>query len=371
MATIEPYETAGGRRYRVRYRTPDHRQTDKRGFTTKRSAEEFLATVEVSKIRGEFIDPGRSRMAIKDWAPRWYASQLQLKETTLSGYRHSLDKHVLPKWGDYRLIEIGHSGVQEWVSGLAKTLAPSTVRQVFLVLNGLMKYAIRDGRLGRNPCDDIRLPRVARKTRGYLSHEQVRELARNCGSGYADLILFLAYTGLRWGEMAALKVGRVDMLRRRIDVSEGVSPANGGQLVWSTPKSHASRSVPFPAFLSKAIAKRCEGRKRDELVFVGPDGGVLRSNNFRRRQFADALALCRESDPEFPVLTIHDLRHTAASLAISAGANVKAVQRMLGHASAAMTLDVYADLFDDDLESVAVALDTKALAAGVGKVWAG
>lgn len=97
---------------------------------------------------------------------------------------------------------------------------------------------------------------------------------------------------------------------------------------------------------------------------------MLRSENFRRCQFAVAVDACHERDPEFPQLTIHDLRHTAASLAISAGANVNVVQRMLGHASAAMTLDVYADLFDDDLESVATALDAGAAAADVGKVWA-
>ena len=68
-----------------------------------------------------------------------------------------------------------------------------------------------------------------------------------------------------------------------------------------------------------------------------------------------------EADPTFPRVTVHDLRHTAASLAVSAGANVKAVQRMLGHASAAMTLDVYADLFDDDLDAVATALNDHAL----------
>jgi integrase len=71
-----------------------------------------------------------------------------------------------------------------------------------------------------------------------------------------------------------------------------------------------------------------------------------------------------------PRTTPHDLRHTAASLAVSAGANVKAVQRMLGHASAAMTLDIYADLFDDDLEAVAVALDHARSRENVGKMWA-
>jgi integrase len=359
MGSISSYETSAGKRYRVRYRKPDHMQTDKRGFRTKREAEDFLASVEVSKLRGEWVDPTRSRITVAEWATHWYDAQLQLKLTTLSGYRHSLDKHVIPTWGTRRLVDVGHADVQAWVTRLSKTLAPSTVRQIYLVLAGLMKYAVRDGRLTRNPCEGVQLPRVVKKNRGYLSHAQVRKLAAGCGD-YGDVVLFLAYTGLRWGEMAALKVGRLDMLRRRIDVAEAVAPVRG-ELIWSTPKSHSSRSVPFPEFLADTLAKRCVGKKKDELVFIGPDGGVLRSGNFRRRQFADAVAEARESDADFPEMSPHDLRHTAASLAVSAGANVKAVQRMLGHASAAMTLDVYADLFDDDLDAVAAALHSVAM----------
>ena len=81
-----------------------------------------------------------------------------------------------------------------------------------------------------------------------------------------------------------------------------------------------------------------------------------------------AVASAITSDPSIPRVTLHDLRHTAASLAVSAGANVKAVQRMLGHASAAMTLDVYADRFDDDLDAVAEALNQAVSAAVVLKM---
>ena len=79
--------------------------------------------------------------------------------------------------------------------------------------------------------------------------------------------------------------------------------------------------------------------------------------SFRNRYFSAAVAECQAADESFPTITPHDLRHTAASLAVSAGANVKAVQRMLGHAKSSMTLDVYADLFDDDLDVVADRLD--------------
>ena len=116
--------------------------------------------------------------------------------------------------------------------------------------------------------------------------------------------------------------------------------------------------MPFPNLLVESLRNRAESG--DELLFPAPAGGILHSGNFRSRVFYPALERAMKNDPTLPRVTIHDLRHTAASLAISAGANIKAVQRMLGHASAAMTLDVYADLFDDDLDSVAEALDSQA-----------
>jgi integrase len=107
---------------------------------------------------------------------------------------------------------------------------------------------------------------------------------------------------------------------------------------------------------------------RDDLVFTDMRGGVLRNSNWRARVFQPAIEVCQKADYTFPSITPHDLRHTAASLAVSAGANVKALQRMLGHARASMTLDVYADLFDDDLDTVAESLDaaiSKAASAAI------
>ena len=111
----------------------------------------------------------------------------------------------------------------------------------------------------------------------------------------------------------------------------------------------------------------CEGKTRGALLF-GNGVDHVRLPDSRRGWFVAAITRARAADPTFERVTIHDLRHTAASLAISAGANVKAVQRMLGHASAAMTLDTYADLFEDDLDAVAVALDQTRKVSGVVKV---
>lgn len=107
-----------------------------------------------------------------------------------------------------------------------------------------------------------------------------------------------------------------------------------------------------------------------DLLFTSPCGRPLRAKNWKRRAFDKAADALIDNHPDLLRPTAHDLRHTAASLAISAGADVKAVQCMLGHASAAMTLDVYADLFDDDLDAVGDALSRFGAPDVVGKVWA-
>ncbi|WP_349426001.1 tyrosine-type recombinase/integrase [Microbacterium sp. LWS13-1.2] len=144
-----------------------------------------------------------------------------------------------------------------------------------------------------------------------------------------------------------------------------------GSPVFGTPNTHEQRIVPYPSLLDEGIAVHLATGRRNDLLFSTREGAVLRGGNFRRRGFAPAVAKLQFSAPDgFPHITPHDLRYTAASLAISAGANVKILQRMLCHASAAMTLDVYADLFPEDLTSVSIALDRAARDSFVGKPWA-
>ena len=168
--------------------------------------------------------------------------------------------------------------------------------------------------------------------------------------------------------MAALRVQDFDMLRRRVIVSRSVTESGG--LVWGTPKTWERRSVPFPAVLVGELAALMVGRGRDDLVFTDQRGGVLRNSNWRVRVFRPAVAKCQAADETLPRITPHDLRHTAVSLAVSVGANVKAIQRMVGHAKASMTLDTYADLFDEDLDDEAdrlnAAIETTADALRTG-----
>ncbi len=165
-------------------------------------------------------------------------------------------------------------------------------------------------------------------------------------------MLLLGVGGLRWGEAAALRVRDVDFLRRRVDLHRNAVMV-GGQVFVGSLKSGKSRTVALPAFVADALAQTAQGKGRDDLLWPSRSGGYLGPPVTYKSWLSGAVDRCMKADPTFPRVTAHDLRHTAASLVISAGANPKVVQRMLGHASAAMTLDVYADLFDSDLDSVA------------------
>lgn len=385
MASIKKYETKSGAvRWRVQYRTPDNKLTGARGFTTKRDAEDYAATVHVSKARGEYIDPADAKVTVGDLGLGWLARRTHLKPSSRRVEEVAWRVHVEPKWGSVKLSDIRHSAVQAWVSGMGRDTTeqgkttrrgsgPVTVIRAYNVLAGLLDEAVRDRRLLTNPARGVKLPRKAKRDHPYLTDDQVWTLANEAGPDRGVVILVLAYCGLRWGELAGLHVADVDTLRRRIHVRRNAVNV-GGVIEVGTPKTHERRTVPLPKFLVEPLAAACRGKGRDGIVFPVAGGGYAKPPGMKT-WFAGAVTRCtaaaedaRTTETEkcgepvtvvFPRITPHDLRHTAASLAVSAGANVKAVQKMLGHKSAAMTLDTYADLFDKDAEAVADAHDQR------------
>src|SRR4051795_10624595 len=295
--------------------------------------------------------PERGRLTVEAWAEQWLAAQTGLKPSTLYRYRSLLRAQLLPRWGQHRLADVTHAEVAAWVAQLVGSgLAPATVRQAHRVLALILTLAVRDGRIPRNPAAGVPLPRARRTEPRFLTREEVERLADAAGE-YGDVVRLLAYTGLRFGEMAALRVRRVDFLRKRLTIAESATEV-GGTVEYGAPKTHQQRTVPIPSILVEPLSRRCQGKGPDDLVLTSPGGAVLRSGNFRRRFFDPAAMAAGLGN-----LSPHDLRHTAASLLVASGANVKAVQRMLGHASAAMTLDVYSGLFDDDLGALADRMD--------------
>ena len=337
--------------YRPRYRD-ERGKEHARHFKRKVDAQRWLDEVTAAVQTGTYVDPKRARTTVGELAPVWLAGKINLKPTSRARYADVLKTHVLPRWRNVALIGVTHGDVQAWLSELSdRGLAGASVRKAQGVLSGILGLAVRDRRLAVNPALGVALPPMQEKRRRYLTAEQLEALADAAGPGRVA-VLVLGYCGLRWSELAALRVRHFDLLRRRVLVEEAVTEVDGSRLVWGTPKTHGRRSVPLPRFLVDELARTVVTRPADELAFPSPKGAVLRNRNARSAWFDAAARAIGE-----PGLTPHELRHTAASLAIKAGANVKAVQRMLGHASAAMTLDRYTDLFDDDLDDVADRLD--------------
>lgn len=347
MASISRH--ANGR-WRARYRDAAGKE-HARHFRRKVDAQAWLDEQRAAVVRGDHVEPARARVTVATIAEAW-AKNSRWAASTRARNKSILDRHVLPRWGPVRLVDVNHEDVQAWVNELAASgLAGGTVRKVAGVLAGVLALAVKARRLASNPARDVELPRQALARRRYLSAAEVEALA-DAADEYGDLVLVLAYCGLRIGEAAALRVGHVDMLRRRLRIEEGVTEVDG-RLVWSAPKDHQRRSVPFPSFLVDDLARRCTDKGPGDLVFPAPRGGPLRVRNMRRDWFDVAANVAGVGG-----LTPHELRHTAASLAVSAGASVLAVQRMLGHDKASTTLDVYSDLFDSDLDALADSLTT-------------
>ena len=363
MGSISSYETKDGKRYRAHYRDPDRRNREKAGFVRKRDAEEFLAGVVVTSLRGEYVDPTQGKATIRELGQDWLANQAHLKPSSLKPVEIAWRIHVEPAWGNRRISEILHSDVQSWLTAWGQGRSATTILRACGVLAGILDVAVRDRRVAMNPARDVKLPRKPKAKHKYLSMTQVELLVAQVRE-HKTLTYVLAYTGLRWGEVTGLRVGSVDLKRRRLLIEENAVMV-GGTVHVGSPKTHEKRSVPYPAFLDTAMADLCAGRNHDEVLF-GDGVTHLKTPHSVSGWFVQAVARAQRDDPTFLRVTPHDLRHTAASLAISAGANVKAVQRMLGHASAAMTLDTYADLFEDDLDEVSARLDEMRAKAIVG-----
>ncbi|PWG63838.1 site-specific integrase [Bifidobacterium callitrichidarum] len=357
------YLKNGEKRYRIAYRKPDHSQGTKRGFKRSKDAKDWAARIEISLNDNDFIDPASGEVTIGVLA-RTY---LEGKEGAVKpSYKRDLESawrvHVQPKWGNRAVNTIRRSEIQTWVSRLATGdekhgmpgRSASVVIRAYDLLKQILDMAVADRLIRKTPCVDISLPRKTRKERTYLDEAQVLALADASGK-YRTLILVLGFCGLRMGEARGLKVAAVDMENNRIRVLESVTRVNR-EYVASKPKTWETREVPVPEFVMQALREQCKGKDSSALVFNGrAHDGYL--GEYRRGSYGWYSRALAASDT--PSLTIHDLRHTAASIAIHSGANVKAVQRMLGHKTATMTLDLYADLFDSDLDAVAENVNRK------------
>lgn len=351
MASIKRYKKAKGYGWRVQYRAPDGSSRTKQGFKTKDEAEAWAEENSITMRRGAWSPEAERRRTVGDLGAGWLAAQTHLKPSTYRTTESTWRVHVKPYWGGWQIGRIKRSDVQAWLAGMSG--GASTVRKAHACLAQVLDVAVHDGVLEVNPARGVRLPRKPKGRKVYLTAEQVKLLAENAKR--PALIWLLATTGLRWGEAAALRVRDVNVLRGRVHVERNAVTV-GSEVVIGTPKTHERRTVAVPRRVMMMLEALMAGKSPDALLWPAGNGGPLPTPSQPDWYYGNLERVMR-ANQGFPYVTPHGLRHVAAGLMVGAGASVKVVQAQLGHASAAMTLDTYADLFDGDLDAVAGVVD--------------
>jgi len=290
--------------YEVRYRDADGLQRTKGGFRRKRDADAYAVEVESNRQQGVVIPHSFGGVPLGEVADAWLTSiQGRRKPKTVEGYRMLLDSHVRPAFGARPIGAIAYADVDRFVRSIeAKGRQPGTVRNAFFVLKMVLDFAIKDGRIRGNPCAGVELPSPRSPEMLFLSAPEVRVLAaavdrrwsqgrRRAGQPlappYGLLIEFAAFTGLRAGEIAALRVASLDLRAGTVHVARSASTVKG-KLIEGEPKTRAGRRT---VFVNRALSERLRAHLGDRLldrsgyVFAKLDGGPLTYGTFYSEHF--------------------------------------------------------------------------------------
>ncbi len=353
MGWVRKVKHRSGIGWQARWRDPAGVERAK-NFPRKVDAERYLISLESDKLRGRYADPRLGKTRLVAWLTEWQSTRMNLSPATRLRDEASIRNHVVPELGDVPIGQIQPVHVAQWVLALnAKGLAPATTRKAYQLLSAALVAAVDNGLIPLSPCRNVKLPRLEKPEMRILESAEIKLLADVIDRRYRAMVLTAAYSGLRFGELCALRTERFDALRKTVRVEKNLSEV-GGDFIFKSPKSEASRrTVSAPEFLVEEIAQHLATHPDESgLIFTAPGGGPIRRANFRRRIWKPAV----ETSVGEPC-TFHDLRHTHAALLIAHGEHPKVIQERLGHASIKTTLDTYGHLFDGLDEAAADRLD--------------
>ncbi len=308
----------GRRVYDVRLRDQSGKEYSKT-FLTKKEAEAFEAAERTARNRGAWVDPRLAAARVSDVAERWLAVNTTKRPGSIARDRSILDNHVLPTLGSKAVGSVTRADVQQVVNSWASSHAAASTVRMYAVLRALMSYAEDSEIIARSPCRRIRLPQIAPRVAEILDADRLAELANAMGSH--GPMAYLGAFGLRWGEIAGLRVNRLDFLRQTIVIDSQVTRGLRGAMIESDPKTKAGRrpSLALPDWLMSTIAHVLAERgitatDPEALVFVSPDGARLHYSNWRRGVWLPA-----RQAAGVPHLNFHDLKHTAGTALLEEG----------------------------------------------------
>lgn len=369
-------------RYRAYFRDPSGKQRSKT-FRLKKDAATFLAEIETTKTRGAYVSPHAGRVAFARHAAEWMATW-NTEITTAARDRSIMGTHVLPRWGDVPLAKIDHLALQGWVSELGTRRSRATVVEALRLASAVLRSAVRNRLIPINPADDVRVPRARTRDTDerIISRPDLRNrLLPAVPERYRGIVATAAGAGLRWGEVAGLRIDALDLDAARLSVIRTVVEVSGRTSFKPFPKSRAGRrTVPLPGWLLPIIREhldrwptepnapifanevgapllRTSFRSRiwrPSLVRAGLLGAVVRVDGGHEAQWTDAEGTKHTENLRTEVaavhhvarhqtggLRFHDLRHSYATWLVDDGVPPNMVQRVLGHEHASTTLDLY------------------------------
>ncbi len=359
--------------WKARYRDGDGKFHSKT-FPRRADAERYLAQIRVDLDNQDYIDPKSGRTTFATVADQWWALRPATKERVRYQYGRLLQRHVLPHFGHRPVAAITPTEIRAWAANLP-TKPDNAFRNV---LKPILALAVEMNLIRKNPAQGLSLPKrpvIVEQTGQpdeaiFLSAEEVDLLAKHLAAvhePYGLLVYFAAYTGLRAGEIGALRVRHLDLLRKQVTVAQSVSGVPGKPgLIYGPTKTGKARVVNLPTFLTDALAAYLTVHPKrhhptpvdpDELVFRSVRGAPLRHTAFYERYFKPAVIASLPK--HLHGLRFHDLRHTCASLLINPpiSANVLAVAKHLGLSDPSITLRVYSHLFREAEDRMISGLD--------------
>lgn len=330
-------------RWQARYEHEGKIHSGPHTFLTKSDAFAYLSTVEADVHRGSWIDPRAATKTVSQVADQWLASNPTKRASTRTTDEDALRLRIRPAIGDRLVGRVQQPDVQAMVNQWTTEIGPRSVRRTYGVLRAVFTYAVSAGVVAQSPCRNVKLPRVEPGHRHALTPQEVADLARAVGDRYSAAVYVAAVIGLRWSEIAGLKVGALDLDAGTLSVREVLVRTAHNAKVTGPPKSDAGRrTVSLPPALVAMLRAHLErlglsAKDSDAYVFPAPGGGPIDYSNWRRRYWVPACEAVGLIGVGF-----HDLRRAAATALVLQGVDMKTAQVRLGHADPRMTLAVYA-----------------------------
>lgn len=359
--SVHRRDGARGPSYDVRYRAPDGSERSQT-FRTRAEARAFEAAQRTQRARGAWIDPRAAATSFKRVADDWLQSKPAKRPSTLARDEIDLRHRLLPAIGERAIGSITSADVQALVNGWSADAKPRTVARAFGTMRAVFNFAVDRELIRRSPCRGIKLPAVEPVERTLIDGDQLAALVHELGQ-HGLMVYLGALLGLRWGEVAGLRVGRVDFDAATLTVSEQVTRGRDGGSALGPPKSHAGRrTLAISAGLAELI--RCHIDERgvagDRKAFLFSDryGFILTYSNWLHRIWQPA---CKRAGLEG--FSFHDLRRMNATGLVAEGVDIKTAQHRLGHSDPRLTLGIYAQVTTEGDRDAADRLSNRFLRA--------